>query len=325
MSNSNKVNIAMIGCGQIAKAHLKSIENIPNAELVAVMDVVEEKARSMADQYNAKLYTSIESVLDDDSVDAVVLPLPHHLHCPVTIQAAKAGKHILVEKPMALNLGEAQQMVEAVEAANVFLMVGQSTRFRPMVWRAKEIIKSRKLGQMQQCICQRLWFLEKLSTEWRYSSEECGGLYLPIFASHDVDMILWLMDEKPVSVHSFLRSYTEVTDSESDGTINIELSRGSIVNLSFSMTSHISVQKTVLIGSEGTLLIDGSKLFLNNEEILLDMEKDQFTNQMREFVDSIIAGRQPRPSGSDVLPTIAVLDAAKESSLTNRLIRIGVP
>jgi predicted dehydrogenase len=150
VSNSSKVNIAMIGCGQIAKAHLKSIENIPNAELVAVMDVVEEKARSMADQYNAKLYTSIEDVLDDNSVDAVVLPLPHHLHCPVTIQAAKAGKHILVEK-------------------------------------------------------------------------------------------------------------------------------------------------------------------------------DQFTNQMREFVGSIIAGRQPRPSGSDVLPTIAVLDAAKESSLTNRLIRIGVP
>ena len=80
-----KVNIAMIGCGQIADAHLQAIAKVPDAELVAVMDVIEEKARSAGDKYGAKVYTTLDELLNDESVDAVVLPLPHHLHCSVSI------------------------------------------------------------------------------------------------------------------------------------------------------------------------------------------------------------------------------------------------
>ncbi|MDQ1328333.1 MAG: hypothetical protein QG641_1618, partial [Candidatus Poribacteria bacterium] len=190
-----KVNIAMIGCGQIADAHLQAIAKVPDAELVAVIDVIEEKARSAGDKYGAKVYTTLDELLNDESVDAVVLPLPHHLHCSVSIQCAQAGKHILVEKPMALNLSEAEIMVDSAENAGVILMVGQSTRFRPEVWTAKKIIKSGKLGKLQQCIHQRAFFVESLSTEWRYSPEKCGGLYVPLFSSHDVDMILWIMND----------------------------------------------------------------------------------------------------------------------------------
>ncbi len=318
-----KLGLAMIGCGQIARSHLRAIAKNQHAELVAAMDVVEERAIAVAEEYDAKSYTSVDEVLADDRVDAVVLPLPHHLHCPIAMQSAEAGKHILVEKPMALDFSEALQMVEAAESAGVRLMVGQSTRFRPEVWKAKSIIDSGKLGEIQQCIHQRAWFTERLSTDWRYSSEQCGGLYLPIFSSHDVDMVLWLMDASPVTVHSLLRSYTSVTDAESNGIVNMELSGGRIASLAFSMTSHIARHSALFIGTEGTLLIDENKLFVNAEEIPLDKSENQFVSQMREFVDAIRESREPIPSGRDVLPVMAVLDAAKESDATGSVVEIA--
>jgi predicted dehydrogenase len=176
---------------------------------------------------------------------------------------------------------------------------------------------------MRQCIYQRAWFVERLSTEWRYSSEQCGGLYLPLFGSHDVDMILWLMDAAPVRVSSLLWSYTTLTDAESDGAINIELTGGKIVSLAFSMTSHIARHSALFIGTEGTLLIEDGKLLVNNEEPPLDKSEDTFVRQMREFVDAIRTDREPIASGREVLSTMAVLDAAKESSATGNVVEIG--
>jgi len=309
-----KIGIAVIGCGQIAEAHLQAIAKVSDAELVAVTDVVEEKSRSVADRYGAKAYTTLEELLDDESVDAVVLPLPHHLHCPISIQCAQAGKHILVEKPMALNLSEAERMVDSAEKAGVILMVGQSTRFRPEVWTAKKVIDTGRLGKIQQCIHQRAFFVENLSTEWRYSSEKCGGLYVPLFSSHDVDMILWLMNDTPSKVHSILRSYTNIADAESDGVIDLELTKGGIATMAFSMNSHIYRFNALFIGTEGTLLIEDGKLTVNKESIELDNSEDTFTRQMHEFVNSIQNKREPITSGRNILPTMAVLDAVKLAS-----------
>lgn len=321
-AKAKKIGLAMIGCGQIAQAHLKAIEANSDAILVAAMDVIEERAAITAKKYDARAYTSVEDALNDTDVDAVILPLPHHLHHPVTIQAAEAGRHVLVEKPMALNLAEARDMVDAAESAKIHLMIGQSTRFRPEVWAAKGVIAKGKLGNIQQCIHQRVWFTHKLSTEWRYSSEQCGGLYLPIFGSHDVDMILWLMGVSPVRVQSVLRSYTELVDVESDGSVSIELTGSAIASLSFSMTSHMNRHSSLFIGTDGTMLIENGKIWVNNEEIAIDKSEETFTRQMREFIDAIKTNRKPRPSGRDALPTVAVLDAAKEAASTGRSIEI---
>jgi predicted dehydrogenase len=320
----SKVGIAIIGCGQIAEAHAQAIAKIPDAELVAGMDVVEGRSQEFADKYNAKAYTSLDEVLDDKSVEAVILPLPHHLHRPFAMTCAKAGKHILVEKPMALNLKEAQLMVESAENAKVMLMVGQSTRFRPEVFSAQKIIASGKLGQVLQCIHQRAFLVDKLSTEWRYSQDQCGGLYVPLFSSHDVDMILWMMDATPVRVNSILRSYTKLVDAESDGTISIEFSNGAIATMAFSLNSHIYRYSALFIGTEGTLLIEENKVTLNDEVVPIDNSEDTFTRQMREFVDAIKVNREPLTSGRKILPTMMVLDAVMESHKSQNAISFGL-
>jgi UDP-N-acetyl-2-amino-2-deoxyglucuronate dehydrogenase len=327
---SRKVGMAMIGCGGIAQAHLKAIAKIPDAELIAVMDAVERKAQAAADEYGGRLYRSIDAILGDEDVDAVVLPLPHHLHCPVTIQAAEAGKHVLVEKPMAMDLPESRRMVDAADAAGVRLMVGQSTRFYPEVWAAKNLIRDGRIGQMQQCLYQRTFYRVKWVTRenrddyWRYSAEQCSGVYLPLFGSHDVDMILWLMDAAPVRVSSMLRSYLDSADAESSGAINMELTGNKIASLAFSMTSQTQQLIKLFVGTEGALLIEGNKLLVNNEEIQVDRSERTFTRQMREFVNAILTDREPVPSGRDALATMAILDAAKESSATGRVVEVEI-
>lgn len=321
--SERQIGLAMIGCGQIAQAHLRAAAATPGVQVVATMDVIAERAAAAAQAYGGTPYTSLEAVLNNPAVEAVLLALPHHLHAPITIQAARAGKHVLVEKPMALDLAEARQMVAAAESAGIWLMVGQSTRFQPAVWATKQLIREGRLGRVRQCIYRRVWFLERLSTDWRYVPEQCGGLYLPIFASHDVDMMLWLMEDLPKRVYAVLRSHTTVTDAESDGMICLELAGGGIASLAFSLTSRIRQQSALLIGTEATALIEAGKLTVNDEPIPLD-ETDSFTRQMAEFVAAIRERRPPSPSGRDALPTMAVLDAARRSAETGTSVALEI-
>jgi predicted dehydrogenase len=124
-----KVGMAVIGCGRIGQVHLRSIAKLSNlANLVAVVDSCEEIAIKSANKFSAKRwYSSIDVALEDEEISAVVVALPHLFHKDVTIKAAKAGKHILVEKPLALNLAQTDAMIEACESARVTLLPSTST------------------------------------------------------------------------------------------------------------------------------------------------------------------------------------------------------
>jgi predicted dehydrogenase len=312
----------MVGCGGIAQAHLEGIAQTPGASLAAAVDVVAERAEAVAGAHGVSAYTSYAEALADPRVDAVLLALPHHLHLPYTVQAAQAGKHVLVEKPMAMNLAEARQMVEAAQAAGVRLMVGQSTRFQPQVWALKEAIAAGRLGQVRQCIYQRAFFLERLSTPWRYVREESGGLYLPLSASHDVDMIRLLMGAEARRVQCILRSFTNVIEAESDGSIGIEFAGGGIASLAFTMNSRIARWTSLFMGTAATALLDGRELWINDEKIEVDASIGAFARQTTEFVAAIAEGREPSPSGRYALGTMAVLDAARVSAESGKSVEI---
>jgi UDP-N-acetylglucosamine 3-dehydrogenase len=185
------IGLALVGCGQIAKAHMRAIAALENAQLVFTVDADVVRAREAADAFGA-LHgaASYEEVLASDVVDAVVLCLPHDLHLPFTLQAAQAGKHILVEKPMALDESEARQMAEGAASGGVELSVGHSTRCLAPYRRAKALMLEGALGRIVNVVHQRLFWVERLSTDWRRSAASCGGLYLPLFGSHDIDAML---------------------------------------------------------------------------------------------------------------------------------------
>ena len=320
-----QLGMAVIGCGQIAHAHLKAIDQIESAQLIATVDSIEERAISARNTFNARRhYTDTEEALADSDIDTVILTLPHHLHKPIAIQSAEAGKHILVEKPMALSLEEAEAMCKAATESNVKLLVGQSTRFLPAVTEAKKRIDAGEIGEVYHCIYQRQFLIDRLSTEWRYSQDQCGGLYLPLFGSHDVDAILWWMDGSPARVYSQLQSRNSVSaEADSDGVVTMEFAGGQLATLSFSTTSQDTHYRVTIIGSEGTIALSRNEISVNNEGIPIE-KRNSFADQMREFVDAILSETDKLriASGAGVLRVMAVLDAAKESAESKQVITL---
>ena len=148
-ASSRLLRIGMIGCGEIAVQNAKAVHEAPNATIAAVADVNEAVAQDLAGRYNAPYHTATEELLARDDVDAVVISVPHFLHAPLAIQAAQAGKHVIVEKPMATTLAEAEQMLAAANAAGVQLATLYCQRYLPYVQRAKSLIDQGALGRVQ--------------------------------------------------------------------------------------------------------------------------------------------------------------------------------
>ena len=316
---TDPIRMAIIGCGQIAEAHLKAITALSGAQLTFTMDSIEERARSAAERYGAPSWTTAyEEVLNASEVDAVLLCLPHDLHKPFTIQAAEAGKHILVEKPMARDEAEARDMVQAAAKAAVQLSIGQSTRCIPSVQKAKELLGQNAVGRVVNIVHQRLFWVEKLSTDWRRDLSSCGGLYLPIFGSHDIDTILWLLDAVPERIWCAVRAVSSLSGGDSDGFVGLELAGGEVASLAFSTQCKHSRSETTFVGTEGNLVLTRSSVVLNGETVDLGETEETFTLQTRLFVEALQEGREVPAPGREILKVVRTLDLARRASETGQ-------
>lgn len=310
---SGQIGIAMVGCGQIAEAHLKGVAAVDGARLIYCVDSEAERAQSAADRYQSLHWTTDYSeALGDADVDAVVLCLPHDLHLSFTVAAAEAGKHVLVEKPMALNEAEAQKMVAAADRANVQLSVGQSTRFLGAFQMAKELME--EIGSVVQVMHQRTFWIEELSTDWRRLAGACGGLYLPLFGSHDVDAILWLLNDQPSQVWGAIRAVSHVSEGDSDGFIGLEFADGKLGSLAFSVRCKQTRSETVFVGTGGTLVVKRNAVLLNDEAVDLPEGENAFVRQMRAFVDALLTGNETPAQGREVLKVMRTLDLVRIAS-----------
>jgi len=311
----SEIGIAMVGCGQIAESHLKAIEGCGRARVTWCVDVDPDRAKLAADQYGKVNHgTDFDSVLNNSEVDAVVLCLPHDLHVSFTCRALEAGKHVLIEKPMAMNEAEAREMTEAAALANKNLMVGQSTRFHASHQEAHRLIREGRIGEPINVVRQTCFWVEKLSTDWRRNLDSCGGLYLPLFGSHDVDAMLWLLDDTPDHISAAIRAGSNLSDGDVDGWIGMTFSDGKVASVSFSLRSKETRQATMIAGMDGAMLLTRSKLSIDGEDIALDDSTGPFVRQMEEFISSIREGRAPTVPGSDGVRTMRVLDLARLAS-----------
>ena len=139
------LKVGIIGLGGIARAHCDAIAHLDNVEIVAVADLVEEKRQEYMEKYDIpRGYQTHHELLQDDEVEAVAVVLGHMLHHQLTVDACNAGKHVLVEKPMAINLPQCDDMVEAADKNGVKLMIGLSQHFYDTSLKAKEILEASK-------------------------------------------------------------------------------------------------------------------------------------------------------------------------------------
>jgi len=195
-----KVRFGMIGCGEIAVASAKSLAASGCGEIVAAMDPVEEVAKDLAGKFGGGPTTRVEDVLGLTRVEAVIISTPHFLHAPLTIQAAKAGKHVLVEKPIACDLKQADAMIAACEEARVKLCVLLPLRFEPQAQEAKRLVAAGAIGKLVGFQIRALaekppsyWrggYSGRVKTDWRLSREKSGGGILIMNCTHNIDTML---------------------------------------------------------------------------------------------------------------------------------------
>jgi predicted dehydrogenase len=168
---NGEIRAVLVGCGRIATLHTKGYENNPDAEIYGVFDVDERKAREFANRHGIKkVFRSYSEVLEDKMVDAVEILVPHHLHCEMTVQACKAGKHVSVQKPMALNLSQCDEMIEAARENGVRLKVFENFVFYPPYQFAKKMLDEGEIG-------------EPVSIRYKMNNGGLGSANIPVAGS----------------------------------------------------------------------------------------------------------------------------------------------
>jgi predicted dehydrogenase len=178
-----KIGIGVIGCGVIADLTVCGYVGDERANIVAVCDSDREKAEAKAAEWGAeKIYDDYKELLADKDVEAVEIITPHDLHCPMTVEAARAGKHISVQKPMSRNVAEAHEMIEAAQKANVMLRVNDPYVFYPPVVKAKEMIEAGEIGNPSMVRVRTTvgsmecgWDVDPNAWAWRFDQTRSGG------------------------------------------------------------------------------------------------------------------------------------------------------
>jgi predicted dehydrogenase len=221
--NESEVNLmikfAILGCGRIAKRHAELLgkNQIDKAELVAVCDVIPDRANSFAKLFGVPAYTNLSNLLEHVDCDVVSILTPSGMHAEHAIAVAQAGRHVVVEKPMALRLDDADQMIQTCDKFGVKLFVIKQNRFNVPILKLHEALTSGRFGRLVLGTIRVRWCREQSYYDrdsWRGTWKYDGGV-LSNQASHHIDMLEWFMGEAE-SVHA--RSLTSLVSIEAEDT-----------------------------------------------------------------------------------------------------------
>ncbi len=323
------LSVGMVGAGGIARSHMRAIAETENIRTAAVMDIYAEPAEAAASDFGARAYTDFEAMLNDPQVEAVHVCTPHNQHGAQVVAAAEAGKHVLVEKPMALTLDECDRMIAACEKANRVLMVGQVMRYYPMSRRVKQLIADGVIGQVGHLLRRRLGFFNPKAPEGHYShwylDLEVGGIcVLYCFGPHEYDILHWYMDSPVVRVFAQGTESTELYSGQKDSyTAVMNHANGAVSVLSQSVVCHSGMHDQYIMGSRGSMMFNHQRLLLNGQEVEIGSPGDGMRNQIREFADCCLESKTPDASGRSVRHTMAVIEAAKQSAERNEAVLVS--
>lgn len=325
----------MIGCGRIAQAHFAAMEYLrEEAELIAVADTDLEKAKNAAQRFGVQAFSArYEDILSRKDIEAVIITLPNHLHHSAALTAARARKHILIEKPMALNTKQAVAMAAEAAKNNVLFMVGQSRRFSAAVFELERRLP--EIGTLFRIQISFLVHFPAPPTTWWKKQEEAGGLVIFLQGSHSLDSVLTWMKKMPTRVCTFSAKQNFQWEGEDEADILLSFAAGEIASVHLSLSTSPALHEAILVGTKGVIRLTeyatgkpfgfGYHLDLNGKRILSgDQEPSNYTLQLREFIRAVREGRAPIASAEEIArTTMPALDAARRSDLEKQIVVLG--
>lgn len=335
----DKVKVAVLGAGFISDIHLESYHRfVPEAEVVAVYSRSRERGEAFARKYSIpRVFQSITEAIEYSECDVVDICLPNFLHCEATLAAAKAGKHIIIEKPLAVTLEEADRMIEACERAGVKLMYAEELCFAPKYERVRHLVREGAVGDIYM-----LKQGEKHSgphSDWFYDINQAGGGVLMDMGCHAFGWFFWMLNN--ARARSVFASMSTVlhkgrTKGEDNSVVVVEFDNGVIGVAENSWAKHGGMDdRSEVYGTDGVVYAD---LFQGNASLAYSrkgygyaMEKADTTmgwtfpifeeafnqgypHELKHFIQCILRNEEPLVTGKLGRDVLEVIYAAYASA-----------
>lgn len=324
--------IAVIGCGRISRSHLSAVSSQPElASLVAAVDSDLSLAQNAAARYGARIASDdIEEILARGDIDAVVLCLPNHLHASVAIRAAQAGKHVLVEKPMADTAADALAMADAAKRNGIVLAIAQCRRhFRAIQYLADAPARFGELISAQVSL--GVYWGDAQAGWWR-EADKASGLVVALNGPHVLDFVQMVMAADPVRVHAEAVRRKDFWAGEDEAMILLAYPGRRLASVHLSFNQNPVENRKVLVFEHGTAVIEHDNHLSFNGETLVEPGEDEhrhyldeaieFRRQFREFALAIEGRPNRSVTAAEGLRLMRTLDAVHSAVRSGETVKL---
>jgi myo-inositol 2-dehydrogenase / D-chiro-inositol 1-dehydrogenase len=341
------LRIGLIGCGHMGRfVHLNILRRLPQVEVVALAESDAQRRKAASRKVpRAAAFADYHELLDRSEIDATVICLPNALHAEAATAALQSGKHLYLEKPIAINLDDGRKLLEVWRRSGRVAMIGFSYRFNPLHQQVRRHIQAGRLGEL---IAVRSVFTTppRRMPEWKQRRASGGGALLDL-ASHHVDLVRFWFDQRPLEVHATIKSERVEADT---ATLELRFANGLVIQSFFSMSS-VDDDRFEIYGRNGKLSLDRynswavqitsltrspsafhrfsqavawlprsrfaiSKLFAQANE-------PSFAAALAHFVTAARNGSPASPDFEDGFQSLAVIIAAEESARTGHSVPLA--
>lgn len=312
-----QTNVGVIGVGSMGYNHVRIYSELENANLVAISDMVRGTLDKVSKEFNTVGYVDYDNILQIDDIEVVNICVPTVFHHDVVMRAIEAGKNVLVEKPIASKLNEAEEMIKAAEDAGVTLATGHVERFNPAVRVAKKLIDEGAIGEVVTANSKRLGpFPPRIRDV---------GVAIDL-AIHDIDIFNYLFNSRANTVFANMSSKLKNCEFEDHAEIMTKYDSGVLSILETNWLTPYKKRQLNITGIDGIISVDyGNQtvtLFKENNQVedIKVENKEPLKEELRSFVDCVQNNTPPEVSGEDGYEALRIVDAAMTSSKDKRLV-----
>lgn len=337
----NHIGVCLIGAGRAGMIHAVNFKTrVPNAKLVAVVDPFEEAAQKACSELEiSKYYLNYKDALNDDEIDAVVVVSPTVYHRDIVVAAAQAGKHILCEKPMAMDENECDQMIEASSANHVKLQIGFMRRHDESFIKAKETIASGDIGDV--VLVKSLTRGPSIPQRWMYDITKSNGCLAEV-NSHDIDTLRWFTESEFESLYAIAGNYRctdikeEFPDYYDNFVLNASFRNGRLGLIDGAAAVNYGYDARVeILGTQGTIFLgqvhEKTVVVCNKESGMVRpimnswryLFRDAYVAEDIHFINCILNDEQPKVTGNDGKMAVKVVKAGNLSIKEKKIVTLS--
>ena len=312
-----KLGVAVIGTGQWGKNHARVYKELPSTELVAICDVNAERAKAIAAQYGVKAYSDSAQMLKNKDIEAVNVCTWSTILAKEALKALRAGKHVLVEKPMATNTQQAQKLVQTAQENGLHLTVGFLMRFIPGLQQIRQSVENKKIGDFVCATAKRV-------SQWPERIGDVG--VVKDTAIHDIDVMRFISGEDPITVYAKMGSMKN-RKFEDYAQIMLTYKDGKSAFIESNWLTPYKTRALTVTGSDAIMRLDyiTQDLWIEQQTETLQPRypfQEPLKLELQHFVDCIVEKKKPVVTGEDGVRALEVAQAAMQSSAKNRAIQL---